>query len=61
MRINYSDELGYVSEIVDEYGISFDGTTLLFNDKKIKCENVREILDEIKSKELELIDIRRNR
>lgn len=61
MRINYSDELGYVSEIVDDYGITIDGTTLLFNDKKIKCENVREILEEKKSKDLDLIDIRRNR
>lgn len=50
MRINYSDELGYVSEIVDDYGITIDGTTLLFNDKKIKCENVREILEEKKVK-----------
>lgn len=46
MRIIYKDELGYVSELVDEYGISFDGTTLLFNDKKVDAKNVVSIGEE---------------
>lgn len=46
MRIIYRDELGYVSEVIDEYGISFDGTTLLFNDRKVDAKNVVSIGEE---------------
>ena len=43
MYITYRDELGYVTEEVDEYGISFCDGVAYVNDKKIPVENVVEI------------------
>jgi len=43
MYIKYRDEVGYVIEKVDEYGISCDGQYLLFNDKRISCVHVEQI------------------
>ena len=37
MYIKYRDNLGYVIEKVDEYGLSCDGQYLLFNDKRVAC------------------------
>lgn len=45
IRIKYRDELGYVEEAVDEYGISCDGQNLLFNDKRISCVFVEQITE----------------
>lgn len=43
MNITYRDELGYVVEEVDEYGISFCDGIAYVNDKKIPVENIVEI------------------
>ena len=43
MYITYRDELGYVTEEVDEYGISFCDGVAYVNDKKILVENVVEV------------------
>lgn len=43
MYIKYRDDLGYVIEKIDEYGISCDGTNLLFNDKRVPCIYVEQI------------------
>jgi hypothetical protein len=51
MTIKYRDELGYVIETVDEYGVSFVGTIAYFNDKQIDIKYidciVQETIDEI--------------
>lgn len=38
MMIEYRDELGVVIEEVDEYGVSFVGDTVYFNDKKVNVK-----------------------
>ena len=43
MIIVYRDHLGYVQTIVDEYGITSDGTYIYFNDKKIPVTDFIEI------------------
>lgn len=43
MNITYRDELGYVTEKVDEYGINFCDGVVYVNDKKIPVENIVEI------------------
>lgn len=43
MTIFYSDEIGIVSEKVDEYGIDFCDGYAYFNDKKISVNDVRRI------------------
>lgn len=40
MVITYRDELGIVAEIVDEYGITSDGTVFYFNDKRVAVSSV---------------------
>lgn len=35
MRITYRDEIGYVTEEVDEYGVSFYNGKAVFNDKTV--------------------------
>ena len=46
MFIIYRDELGIVSEEVDEYGVSFCGGVAYVNDKKIPVEAIIEIKKE---------------
>ena len=40
MKIKYRDELGYVVEDVDKFGVSFDAEFAYFNDMKIDIKNV---------------------
>lgn len=40
MYIKYRDDLGYLVEVIDEYGISCDGENMLFNDKCIPFKDV---------------------
>lgn len=41
MTIYYSDNLGIVSEDIDEYGISFVDGYAIFNDSKIEISAIR--------------------
>lgn len=43
MIVAYRDHIGIVTEKVDEYGITSDGTCFYFNDKKINLEDIIEI------------------
>lgn len=43
MYIYYSDELGYVEEEVDEYGIDINSGKVYFNDKTIDVDYVHHI------------------
>lgn len=36
MYITYRDEIGYVTEQVDEYGVSFYNGNVVFNDKEVE-------------------------
>ena len=40
MKIKYRDELGYVIEDVDKYGVSFDKEFAYFNSKKISLKEI---------------------
>jgi len=46
MYIEYCDDLGVVSEAVDEYGIMFRFGLAYFNEKKIPIANVIAITEE---------------
>lgn len=46
MTIIYADEIGIVSEIVDEYGLDFCDGYVYFNDKKVSVNDVRRIESE---------------
>ena len=46
MLIKYRDNLGYVVEEVDEYGISFCGGIAYVNDKEIPVCNLEKITDD---------------
>ena len=43
MWIKYNDSLGVICEMVDEYGISFNGGMAYFNNKKLPVEYILEI------------------
>lgn len=43
MWIKYRDDLGYLIEEIDEYGISCDGEKMYFNDKTVELKNVDSI------------------
>ena len=40
MKIKYRDELGWVIEDIDKFGISFDGEYAYFNSNKIELKNI---------------------
>lgn len=43
LLIKYRDEVGYVLEEVDEYGINFVGDIAYFNDKRIPTNQIEQI------------------
>lgn len=45
MTITYCDDLGIVSEKVDEFGVSFCEGKAHFNDKKIDVDNIVSITE----------------
>ena len=45
MYVVYRDELGYVTEEVDEYGVSFCDGMAYINDKKIPVSALMEITE----------------
>ena len=45
MRITYRDEIGYVTEQVDEYGVSFYNGKAVFNDKTVDISLVDSITE----------------
>lgn len=45
MFITYRDEIGYVTEQVDEYGVSFYNGKAVFNDKTVDISLVDSITE----------------
>lgn len=45
MKITYRDEIGYVTEQVDEYGVSFYNGKAVFNDKEVDISLVDSITE----------------
>lgn len=45
MFITYRDEIGYVTEEVDEYGVSFYNGKAVFNDKTVDISLVDSITE----------------
>lgn len=45
MFITYRDEIGYVTEKVDEYGVSFYNGKAVFNDKTVDISLVDSITE----------------
>ena len=48
MIIIYRDEIGYITEQVDEYGVSFNNGKAVFNDKEVDIflvDSITEIKD----------------
>ena len=46
LYIEYCDNIGVISEFVDEYGIRFAFGLAYFNDKKIPVQNIMSIMQE---------------
>lgn len=44
LKIIYSDELGIVTETVDEYGVAFDGEFAYFNNYKVEIKHIHNII-----------------
>ena len=45
MQIVYRDDLGTIIEDVDEYGVSFVGETVYFNDKSVHVTALVQIVE----------------